>query len=95
MNTQMTGQETETYTDLSNGAYFYFDFERDAQSLGTYCNVKLNYSGFGGLGVPTQGSLTGDLFSNINVYVVAIYNREIKLSYSEFGTIIAVQTAMM
>jgi hypothetical protein len=57
MNTHMTGEKSETYSDfLSNGPYYYFDFERDAQSLGTYCNIKLNYSGFGGLGVPTQGS---------------------------------------
>ena len=91
----MTGQESETYSDfLSNGAYYYFDFERDAQSLGTYCNVKLNYSGFNNLGIPTQGSLTGDLASNINCFVVAIYDREVKLTYSEFGTIISVQTSM-
>ena len=91
MNNHMTGQESETFTDfLSNGPYYYFDFERDAQSLGTYCNVKLNYFG----SPPKQGSLTADVTSNVNVYVVAIYNREIQLSYSEFGTIISVQTAM-
>ena len=54
--------------------------------------MKLNYSGFGGLGVPSQGSLNNDVQSNVNVYVVAIYNREVQLTYSEFGTIISVQT---
>ncbi len=95
MNNHMTGQESETYSDfLSNGPYYYFDFERDSQSLGTYCNVKLQYSGFNNFGVPTQGSLTGDLSSNVNCFVVAIYDREVKLTYSEFGTIISVQTSM-
>ncbi len=73
----MTGQESETNNDfLSNGAYYYFDFERDAQSLGTYCNVKLNYLGFGNLGVPTQGYLNNDTYSIQHkiVYAVAIYN---------------------
>ena len=79
---------------MSNGPYYYFDFERDSQSLGTYCNIKMQFDGFNGLGVPRQGNLTNDVESNINIFVVAIYNREVQLTYSEFGTIISVQTSM-
>jgi len=41
-----------------------------------YCNVKLNYLGFGNLGVPTQGYLNNDTYSIQHkiVYAVAIYN---------------------
>jgi hypothetical protein len=42
--------------------------------------VKLNYLGFGNLGVPTQGFQNNDIQSNINVYVVAINNREVQLT---------------
>jgi hypothetical protein len=52
------------------------------------------YYGIGGSGVPTLGNLTGDVQSVVNVNIVAIYNREVQLIYSEFGTIISVQPAM-
>ena len=52
--------------------------------------MKLNYFGK----EQSQGNVTLDVQSNVNVYVVAIYNREVMLSCSEFGTIISVQTAM-
>ena len=84
-------EDTESYYDwLSNGPYFLWNFERDSESLGTYVNLKLNYEGE----VPWQGSAVGDIRSNVNVFVVAIYNRDVSLTYSEFGSIIAVQTAM-
>ena len=84
--------DTESYFDwLTNGSYYYFNYERDSENLGTYLNVKLAYQG----NSPTQGSVApNDLASNINVFVVAIYDRDIALSYSEYGSIIAVQTSM-
>ena len=85
--------DTESYFDwLTNGPYYYFNYERDSENLGTYLNVKLSYQGT----PPTQGTLAPavDLASTINVFVVAIYDRDIALSYSEYGSIIAVQTSM-
>jgi hypothetical protein len=85
--------DTESYFDwLTNGPYYYFNYERDSENLGTYLNVKLSYHG----DPPTQGTPAPglDLATTINVFVVAIYDRDIALSYSEYGSIIAVQTSM-
>lgn len=90
-NSMSNRYDTETYFDyLSNGPYYYFSYERDAENLGTYLNVKLAYTG----GAPTQGSLANDVPANLNVFVIAVYDRDIALSYSEFGSIVAVQTSM-
>ena len=86
--------DTESYfTWLSNGPYYYFNYERDSENLGTYLNVKLSYQG----NPPTQGTPTPagsppvvDLASTINVFVVAMYDRDIALSYSEYGSIIRI-----
>jgi hypothetical protein len=59
-------------------------------NLGTYLNVKLAYQDK----PPTQGSVASDPPSNINVFVVAVYERDIARSYSEYGSIVALQTSM-
>ena len=90
-NTMDNRYDTETYFDfLTNGAYYYFNYERDSENLGTYLNVKLAYNG----NPPTQGNVANDIASNINVFVVAVYDRDIAISYSEYGSIVAVQTSM-
>ncbi len=90
-NTMDNRYDTETYFDyFSNGPYFYFSYERDSLNLGTYLNVKLAYQG----DPPKLGNVANDIASNINVFVVAVYDRDIAISYSEYWSIVAVQTSM-
>ena len=92
MTNQMDGRyDTEQYYDfLSNGPYYLFDYTRDSKALGTYISVKLSFDGY----LPTQGSAANDTTSNVNLFVCAIYNRDVAINYSEFGNVISVITAM-
>ena len=46
-------QSPEKYTDwLSMGAYYYFDFEKSQDNLGTYLQVKLKFNG----NLPSRGN---------------------------------------
>ena len=85
-------QEPEKFHDwLSMGPYYLFDFSRDSSNLGTYLQVKVNYDGK----LPTDGvgaASTGQ--STVNLYVCAIYDRDIALTYGQFGNVIAAQTQM-
>ncbi len=63
------------YDYLANGALFYFDYTKDSESLGTYVNLNLNYQG----NPPTEGFSVNDMPSNVNVFLVAIYKRDIAL----------------
>jgi hypothetical protein len=53
MTNQTDGRhDSEGYFDfLNNGGYLLFDYQRDSENLGTYCNVKLSYQDE----VPWQG----------------------------------------
>ena len=91
MTNQMDGRyDTEQYYDfLSNGPYYLFDYTRDSKALGTYISVKLSFDG----ALPTDGG-AGNITSNVNLYICAIYNRDVAINYSEFGNVISVVTAM-
>jgi hypothetical protein len=91
MTNQMDGRyDTEQYYDfLSNGPYYLFDYTRDSKALGTYISVKLSFDRH----LPTDGG-AGNITSNVNLYVCAIYNRDVAINYSEFGNVISVVTAM-
>jgi hypothetical protein len=83
--------DTEQYYDfLSNGPYYLFDFTRDSKALGTYISCKISFDG----DLPTYGNALNDTRSNVNLYVCAIYNRDVAINYSEFGNVISVVTAM-
>jgi len=92
MTNQMAGRyDQEQYYDFVNmGPYYLFDYTRDAKMLGTYVSCKLSFNG----NLPTVGSVANDTGSNINLYVCAIYKRDVAISYSEFGNVISVVTAM-
>lgn len=85
-------QEGETYNDwLSAGAYYCFDFSRSADNLGTYLTVNMTYAG----SLPTTGnSATDTATSNINLYVCAVYQRDVALSYGQYGNVVSAQTQM-
>ena len=85
-------QEPEKFHDwLSMGPYYLFDFSRDSSNLGTYLQVKVKYDG----DLPTDGiSGTSTGKSTVNLYVCAIYQRDIALTYGQFGNVIAAQTQM-
>ena len=85
-------QEPEKFHDwLSLGPYYLFDFSRDSSNLGTYLQVKVNYDG----DLPTDGvSATSTGSSTVNLYVCAIYDRDIALTYGQFGNVIAAATQM-
>ena len=85
-------QEPEKFHDwLSMGPYYLFDFSRDSSNLGTYLQVKINYD----TQLPKAGlNTTSASDSSVNLYVCAIYQRDIALTYGQFGNVIAAQTQM-
>jgi hypothetical protein len=85
-------QEPEKFHDwLSMGPYYLFDFSRDSSNLGTYLQVKINYD----TQLPKAGlNTTAVSDSSVNLYVCAIYQRDIALTYGQFGNVIAAQTQM-
>lgn len=84
--------EPEKYHDwLSMGPYYLYDFSRDSMNQGTYLQVKTNYAG----DLPRGGtSATDQSESNVNIFVCAIYERNISLTYSEYGAVVSAQTGM-
>ena len=83
--------DTEQYYDfLSNGPYYLFDYTRDSKALGTYLSCEISFDG----DLPTYGTVANDTTSNVNLYICAIYNRDVAINYSEFGNVISVVTAM-
>ena len=94
MNLQMDGdrQHPETYSDWLNcGPYYVFNFERSADNQGTFLTVYINYEG----ALPFDGmSSTSTTPSGVNLYVCAIYDRDVAITYSEYGNIVSVQTQM-
>ena len=84
---------SEKYHDwLSMGPYYLFDFSRDANNTGTYLQVKINYANSQ---LPNKGtSRTDTSKSDINVYVCSLYERNVGLKYSQYGSVIAAQTEM-
>jgi hypothetical protein len=92
MNNQMNGnkQTGESFNDwLSCGPYYYFDFSRSADNLGTYMTVSITYNG----DLPTDGiTPTSGTPSNVNLYVASLYARDVAISYGEYGQVVSVQT---
>jgi hypothetical protein len=84
---------SEKYHDwLSMGPYYLFDFSRDANNTGTYLQVKINYASNE---LPNKGiNRTDTTKSDINVYVCSLYERNVGLKYSQYGSVIAAQTEM-
>jgi hypothetical protein len=84
--------EPEKFHDwLSMGPYYLYDFSRDSMNQGTYLQVKTNFHG----NLPLRGEAgTNQSPSSVNIYVCAIYSRNISLTYSEYGAVVSAQTAM-
>ena len=82
----------EKYTDwLSMGPYYLYDFTRSADNLGTYLTVNINYEG----AQPTRGNDASDVTaSNINLFVAALYVRDVALNYGPMGNVLSAQTQM-
>lgn len=82
----------EKYHDwLSMGAYYLFDFTRSSDNLGTYLTVSVKYDG----DQPSAGNSLGDgTPSNVNLYVAAIYERDVALTYGEYGNVVSAATQM-
>lgn len=93
MNNQMNDDKLspEKYMDwLSMGPYYVFDFTRSADNLGTYLTVNVNYDNST---ILTDGSAPGSQQTpNINLYIAAIYTRDVAITYGEYGNIVSVQT---
>jgi len=85
-------QQPETYNDwLSCGGYYVFDFNRSADNTGSYLTVNVKYRG----DFPTDGqNATSINTSTVNLYVCSIYNRDISMSYDQYGNVVSVQTQM-
>ena len=85
-------QKPEKYTDwLNNGGYYLFDFSRSADNSGTHLTAYITYDG----NLPTDGnSLTSTTPSNVNFYVCSIYDRDVAITYSEYGNIVSANTQM-
>lgn len=85
-------KNSEKYHDwLSMGAYYLFDFTRSSDNLGTYLTVSVNYND----SQPSAGNNIGDLTpSNVNLYVAAIYERDVALTYGEYGNVVSAATQM-
>ena len=72
----------ESYSDyLSRGAFYACDFQRDSSNLGTFMTVSINYSGT----FSTMGFTANVVYSNVNLYLSCIFNRNVAFTYSEFG----------
>jgi hypothetical protein len=84
--------EPEKFHDwLSMGPYYLYDFSRDSMNQGTYLQVKTNFQGK----LPVKAESRGDTSeSSVNLFVCAIYDRNISLTYSEYGAVVSAQTAM-
>jgi hypothetical protein len=82
----------EKYHDwLGMGAYYLFDFTRSSDNLGTYLTVSVNYEGT----QPTTGLSAADATqSNVNIYVASIYQRDVALTYGEYGNVVSAATQM-
>lgn len=82
----------EKYHDwLSMGPYYLFDFTRSSDNLGTYLTININYDG----AQPSAGLSVGDLTpSNINLYVACFYQRDVALTYGEYGNVVSAATQM-
>jgi len=84
---------SEKYHDwLSMGPYYLYDFSRDANNTGTYLQVKINYANSR---LPGKGETRDDpTTSTVNLFVCALYERNVGLKYSQYGQVIAAQTEM-
>ena len=84
---------SEKYHDwLSMGPYYLYDFSRDANNTGTYLQVKINYANSS---LPGSGNSRTDMAkSTVNLFVCALYERNVGLKYSQYGQVIAAQTEM-
>lgn len=84
--------EPEKFHDwLSMGPYYLYDFSRDSMNQGTYLQVKTSFQG----PLPVRAESRGDTSeSNVNIFVCAIYDRNISLTYSEYGAVVSAQTGM-
>ena len=82
----------EKYTDwLSMGPYYLYDFSRSSDNLGTYLTVNVNYKG----NQPVRGNTQTDTTaSNINLFVAALYVRDVALNYGPMGNVLSAQTQM-
>ena len=80
----------EKYTDwLGCGPFYAFDYTRDSSNQGTFLTVNITYDGV----LPTDGSsATSGTPANLNLYVVAMFNRDVSISYDEYGNIVSVAT---
>jgi hypothetical protein len=85
-------QQSEKYNDwLSLGSYHLFDFTRSADNMGTYLTVNVNYRG----AFPTDGQNVGSTNSStVNLYVCSVYDRDIALTYGQYGNVVSAQTQM-
>jgi hypothetical protein len=94
-------QESETYSDwLSMGPYYIFDFEKPSDNIGTSLIVRTNFGSSVtdspvNQNFPTNGSSASDSSEcQVNLFVAAIYHKNLTLNYSEYGSILSVQTSM-
>ena len=72
---------------LSMGAYYAFDFSRDALSNGTYANVRVSYT------PPTAPAynVTAGNVPIVNLFIVAIHNRDVAIQYEQ-GRVVSVRS---
>ena len=71
---------------LSMGAYYAFDFSRDALSNGTYANVRVSYT------PPTAPAYYGGANPPVvNLFIVAIHNRDVAIQYEQ-GRVVSVRS---
>lgn len=82
----------EKYHDwLSMGPYYLYDFTRASDNKGTYLTVSVYYNG----DQPTSGNSISDTTpSNVNLYVACIYQRDVALTYGEYGNVVSAATQM-
>ena len=90
-------REPEKFTDfLSCGSYYFFNFERSADNNGTYLTINIKYNG----DLPSEGTynsatgLVSTVPSSVNLYVCSIYDREVALTYNQYGNVVSAQTQM-
>ena len=64
---------------------------RGLDNRGTYLTINVHYDGeqpFTGTGVSDRTS------SNVNIYMAALYDRDVALTYGEYGNVVSAATQM-